>query len=181
VDACPANNAYGNGHMPPSRRIYFFYLTNNPERTRAYFIDRCEAITENDIQKEIRAITAQVKNGLAPVGEGFGAMEFVHKSYFVAVMDDAQQELVPKNAMTFTNKEDNKNKSFKDGKDIQPFDSVTGFYCFNHMKDRHTGTDLGHKSEDFEIAANHRVRGTTGCGKHRAHNDTGTNTGPPLP
>src|SRR3954465_5512816 len=57
--ACPVRNAYGDGHMPPSRRIYFFYLTNNPERTRAYFIERDDAVTENDIRHEIEVITTQ--------------------------------------------------------------------------------------------------------------------------
>ena len=176
------NNAYGNGATLPSRRMYFFYLTN-PERTRAYFIERPSnrPFMESTIQADIEEAVRMVKGGLTPVGKGFGAFEFVHKSYFVAVMDEATEELVPNNAVSFSYERGGGNHSFLDGKDIRPFNNITGFYCFNYMRDRNTLQDLNNKSENFYISANHRRRGTAYKQGDKGHNDTATNTGPPLP
>ena len=184
------NDAYGTGATPPSRHIYFFYLTNHPDRTRAYFIKRDKPVSkkggdeEDKIEDVIKIVLDQVKRGLTPIGKGFGAFEFVHKSYFVAVMDDKDEILDPNNAVQFQyGGTGHSNKSFKNGEDIQRFDNITGFYCFNYMKHSKTGNELGDESDNFTVRAYHRARGSEGKGmatSKNEHADTGTNTGPPL-
>lgn len=166
--------------------IYFYYLTEDPDpryNLRVFVIDRERYIPPQEMQREIETIVADIRNGnLTPCGWAFGDVKWRRKSYIVVVFDDPNGKLSRGNAVEFLHNVGGDDHPFRDGDDIQQFGTITGFYCFNHMKQQGTNHDLPPgKSECYKVTAIHEHRLGGAVTSIRGHNDTGTNMGPPIP
>ncbi|MEA3004355.1 MAG: hypothetical protein QOH81_3143 [Sphingomonadales bacterium] len=178
--------------------IYFYYLTMDPDPTRfvrVYVISRARPIA--NIQQEVESIVDEIKRGIrTPCGWRLGDVKWRRRGYLVFIMDDATATLTPGNGVEFGYKGLGGNHTFFDGDDLTPFDNITGVYCLNHMQKAGGGV-LGSADpeEIFEISpnhdpdrspthndsdANHQSRGERSTYVPKIHNDSGTNTGPPI-
>jgi hypothetical protein len=181
-----------------SKYIYFYHLTaEDDEGAQVYYIKAVQPLRPADMKTEMQRILRMIRAGNAPqpVGVGLGSLMWRHKSYFAVVPENEQQKLIGGNAVTFILKggSENDNRTFRGGTDVpEVAPNIAGFFCFNRMFNKH-GRPLGasgKETERFEITVNHEGRGTGGKDHARgrggkdwpfAHEDTGTNTGPPLP
>lgn len=165
--------------------IYFYYLTmrsdSHPNHVRAYFVDKKQYIPHDQMQDEIKDLVSQVRaKTLTPLARRLGGLDWCRKSYLAVIMDDAEQRLTKENAVMFANRSIGREHPFRDGRDIEPYDTITGFYCINHMTKPSGASDV-YWSEDFDIEVCHNP---LGCMPPNplllSHNDSGTNMGPPI-
>ena len=169
-----------------SKYIYLYYLRHGPETTAAYLVRFSSQIDRNQAVVEIRKLAAALRSG-APIkdyqGEKIGAVKWKHKSFFAVVLDDTNQKLAAKNAVSFVRlPEETGNHTFKDGVDISGLGTgSTGFVCINHMKNKRDGGDLGNEEESFWVTINHSTSGNRHDNSNKSHADSGTNTGQPIP
>jgi hypothetical protein len=175
--------------------IYFYYLKETPdlkEKTRAFFLEYDHALNRDALEKEIPKLIEKANNGaIRPVGWKLGDIRWRRKSWFVVVLDDDHHKLKPGDAVSFEFKSSTgqspagPNHNFRYGKDIPISRTITGFVCYNQMKGSH-GRPLDDESEVFFVKVNHGGHGDgQGGGKGAierrfTHDDSGTNTGPPL-
>ncbi len=179
----PPNPVYDND-LPnskfSSKYIYFYYL-REPDKVDAYIIKRRSRVVWDDMESEIQTIIGEIRNNqLRPDGHRLGILTWRHRGFIAMVMDDREHRLEANNAATFQLRMPDGtytggNQSFRDGKDIPLVDTnITGFYCLNHMRHRHGHVLRRGEDEVYWIEANH------GHYHPRAHEDAGTNLGPPI-
>ena len=158
-------------------------MFNDRRNVRAYFIDKKQPILRGQMETEIRSLVAQVgANTLTPLGYRLGALDWSRKSYIVLVLDDQHHHLTRGNAFMFVNTTPGLPHPFRDGADIQPFGTITGFYCTNHMTTPAGQDPAQDWSESYEMAVCHNPAGCTPPNPYfLGHFDSGTNMGPPIP
>jgi hypothetical protein len=131
-------------------------------------------VDPGELEGMVPDLLARVKSSNPPIPRGsqLGSLVWQHRSYIVVVLEDDYHRLIPCDAVTFDLKIGGGNHNFRGARDICHLGTnITGFLCFNQMKDAKNGSLNG--TEHFNFKVNH--------GGKRAHQDTGTNTGPPLP
>ena len=175
-----------------SNHIYFYHLKGHDRRKSdvdAYHIVLEDPICHGEMGRKMEEIMKCIRANRSPgvKGTGLDAFEWRHKSFFAAVLE-GDSALEARNAFTFhyvALRIHLRNHSFYDGCDVSGVSNVdkrlSGFYCVNHMRGWH-GRDIGAWKEKFHVRANHHSE-LSFIGRHLArffaHNDSGTNTGPP--
>jgi hypothetical protein len=178
-----------NTHTPnfSSRYLFFYYLTHTHPDVRAYFITNQQPLSPAQAEVEIKRIAEEIKRGTyphQPSGFRLGHFTWRYKSYFAVVLQDDTQKLIKNDAVEFQLLPRHRpDHNFRDGKDIPIWDgNLTGFLCINHMRHEHGHVLRQGEYESFWIETHHNATGERSIAPvFPAHDDSGTNVGPPNP
>ena len=168
-----------------SQHVYFYYLKHDPEDyVEAYYIPIGVRVKPDILKLMIPDFLESIKgkNPPRPVGPRLGSFVWRQRSYFVVVLEDRDEKLIEKEAVTFSVGDvESNNKTFRGGQDVATgLSNITAFFCRNDMKKKDGEFSQTKKeSENIKIVVNHNKTGVLGHDNIRAHTDTGTNTGPP--
>jgi hypothetical protein len=178
------------GRNFPILCVYFYYLT--PSEDGHPDVQAFRHIVTSDIPDAsmpglIEDLTKKARAGtITSRGDSVGSILWQRRSYIAVVLDDRNDNLLKGNAMEFVDGE----HTFRNGKDIilSNVDNLSAFYCTNHMKRKHASDpDLEEGDhEEFDVCIHLVSEGPDPVcpvpddGGPGGHNESGTNTGPPL-
>jgi hypothetical protein len=112
-------------------------------------------------------------------GTGISSIPWRHKSYLAIVLEGREYTIDRDGGLTLEYA-DGGNHSFENIRYISPADA-SGAYCENHFrKENGRPWDLC-EQETFGVDLQYADRDGHRHECHRSHNESGTNTGPPIP
>lgn len=177
------SNGSSKGPRLRTKYMVFYHLVQRPDpchpEIRGFEYEHDRVI--EDPASLIKTLRGLAKEGKLPLkGDKIASIPWRRRAFLAIVLDSNKEVIDPNGGFEILLKQNGRNHSFDNITRIA-FDDVSAVHCENHFRRLNGGTWNQGDTEEFQVKIElaDRKGNRINCG-HGLHNESGTNTGPPL-